>query len=206
MTGAGGQRTGEVRIRLLAPEDDRSQFACGDIELDRFFQLYAGQNQFRHHIGSTYIALSVDTIAGFVTVSPGEMTAEAVAAVLKKKLPAYPIPILRIARLAVDARFQGRGIGKLMLRAVFELALELRDRIGCSGVVADAKPGAVSFYQRLGFLPLEAARGSLAARPEPLPMFLPVKLIEKAKESRVITFEEPGAPCPALPVQQTHRE
>ncbi len=110
MTGAAGQPTGEVRIRLLAPEDNRLVFACGNIEIDRFFQLYAGQNQFRHHIGSTYIALAGDAIAGFVTVSPGEITAEAITAVLKKKLPAYPIPILRIARLAVDARFQGRGM------------------------------------------------------------------------------------------------
>lgn len=123
-------------------------------------------------------------IAGFVTVSPGEMTADAAAEILKKKLPAYPISILRIARLAVDTRFQGRGIGKLMLRAMFELALELRDRIGCTAVVADAKASAVNFYQRLGFMPLAAVRGTLVAPPEPLPMVLPIKLIEKARLGR----------------------
>ena len=100
---------------------------------------------------------------------------------MKKKLSAYPIPILRIARLAVETRFQGRGIGKLMLRAMFELALELRGRVDCAGIVVDAKAGAVSFYRRLGFMPLSAVRGTLAARPEPLPMFLPVKLIGKAR-------------------------
>jgi GNAT superfamily N-acetyltransferase len=171
----------EVRIRLLAPADNRSDFACGDIELDRFFQRYAGQNQFRHHIGSTYIAMIGDRIAGFVTVSPGEITAEALAEALKKKLPAYPIPVLRIARLAVDKRFQGQGIGKLLLRAMLDLALELRSRIGCVGVVADAKANAVSFYHGLGFMPLEVERGKIGARPEPLPMFLPLKLIERAK-------------------------
>jgi GNAT superfamily N-acetyltransferase len=178
---AAGLAKAEVTIRLLAPDDDRSHFACGDIELDRFFQRYAGQNQFRHHIGSTYIAVLDGSIAGFVTVSPGEMTADAVTEVLKKKLPAYPIPILRIARLAVDKRSQGRRIGKLMLRAMFELALELRDRIGCAGAVVDAKASAVNFYQRLGFMPLGAVRGTLAAPPEPLPMFLPIELIGKAR-------------------------
>lgn len=178
---AGETGPGGVRIRLLAADDARSQFACGDIELDRFFQRYAGQNQFRHHIGSTYVTLLDETIAGFVTVSPGELTADTIAAALKKKLPAYPIPILRIARLGVDTRFQGRGIGRLMLRAMFELALELRERVGCAGVVVDAKANVTSFYQRLGFMPLSAGRGTLAARPEPLPMFLPIKLIEKAK-------------------------
>jgi GNAT superfamily N-acetyltransferase len=181
---ATGPATGQVRIRLLAPDDARSQFDCGDIELDRFFQRYAGQNQFRHHIGSTYVAVLDGNIAGFVTVSPGELTADTVAAALKKKLPAYPIPVLRIARLAVDTRFQGRGIGRFMLRAMFELALELRDRVGCAGVVVDAKADAASFYQRLGFMPLSAGRGTLAVRPEPLPMFLPIKLIEKARAGR----------------------
>ena len=181
MAPADGRQSGEVLIRLLAPGDDRSRFASGDIELDRFFRLYAGQNQFRHHIGSTYIALAGDMIAGFMTVSPGEMSAGTASAVLKKKLPAYPIPILRIARLAVDTHFQGRGIGKLLLRAMFELALELRDRTGCAGVVADAKPGAVGFCRGLGFMLLEVVRGALGARPKPLPMLLPIKLIDMAK-------------------------
>ncbi len=131
-------------------------------------------------IGSTYVATVEERIAGLVTVSPDEMTADAITAVLKKKLPAYPIPILRIAWLAVDRRFQGRGIGKLLLRAMFKLALELRGRIGCAGVVVDAKPEAVSFCERLGFVPLRVERKPLAARPEPLPVFSPIGLIEKA--------------------------
>jgi len=184
----------EVSIRLLAPDDGRSQFACGDIELDRFFQRFAGQNQFRHHIGSTYVAAIGDRIAGFVTVSPGEMNAETIAAELKKKLPAYPIPILRIARLAVDWHFQGQGIGKLLLRAMFELALEVGDRIGWAGIVVDSKANAVSFYQRLGFMPLEARRGTLGARPEPLPMFLSIKLIQRGCSSPSNSSKEQELP------------
>ncbi len=181
MAQADNPATHEVSIRLLAPDDGRSEFACGEIELDRFLHRFAGQNQFRHHIGSTYVAVIRDRIAGFVTVSPGEMSAETIAAALKKKLPAYPIPILRIARLAVDRNFQGQGIGKLLLRAMFELALEVGGRIGCVGIVVDSKANAVSFYQRLGFMPLEARRGSLGARPEPLPLFLSIELILRAR-------------------------
>ncbi|MES9879568.1 MAG: hypothetical protein ABW185_01650 [Sedimenticola sp.] len=47
----------EIRIRRLESNGDRSGFRSGNIELDRFFQRYAGQNQFRHHIGTTYVAI-----------------------------------------------------------------------------------------------------------------------------------------------------
>jgi hypothetical protein len=45
---------------------------------------------------------------------------------------------------------------------------------GCVGVVVDAKPDAVAFYEKLGFVQLEVAAGQLGDRPEPLPMFLEV--------------------------------
>ncbi len=173
-------RSLEVRIRRLALRDDRSRFRSGNIDLDRFFQRYAGQNQFRHHIGTTYVAVQGDQVVGFVTVSTGEMVAEKLAKSLRRRLPAYPLPILRLARLAVDERFQGHGIGRLLLRATLQLALELRDRVGCIGVVVDAKPDAVTFYSSLGFKPIELISGDLGDRPEPVAMFLPIGQIAAA--------------------------
>lgn len=170
----------EVRVRRLEPRDDRTGFRSGNIDLDRFFQRYAGQNQFRHHIGTTYVAVQGDRIVGFVTVSSGEMVAKTLAKSLRRRLPAYPLPILRLARLAVDARFQGHGIGKLLLRAMLTLALEMRDRLGCIGVVVDAKPDAVAFYSSLGFTPIDLISGALGDRPEPVAMFLPIGLIAAA--------------------------
>ncbi|MCG6967557.1 MAG: GNAT family N-acetyltransferase [Chromatiaceae bacterium] len=170
----------EIRVRRLEPRDDRSGFRSGNIDLDRFFQRYAGQNQFRHHIGTTYVAVQGDQIVGFATVSSGELAAETVTKTLRRRLPAYPLPILRLARLAVDERFQGHGIGRLLLRAVLELALEIRDRVGCVGVVVDAKSDAVAFYQALGFSQMSLVSGSLGDRPEPLAMFLPIGAISAA--------------------------
>jgi len=170
----------EVRVRRLEPRDDRTEFRSGNIDLDRFFQRYAGQNQFRHHIGTTYVAVQGDRIVGFVTVSSGEMVAEKLAKSLRRRFPAYPLPILRLARLAVDERFQGRGIGRLLLRAMLILALEIRDRLGCIGIVVDAKPDAVTFYSSLGFTPIDLISGALGDRPEPVAMFLPIGQIAAA--------------------------
>ena len=169
-----------ICIRRLEPRDDRSGFHSGNIDLDRFFKRYAGQNQFRHHIGATYVAVQGNRITGFVTVSSGEMVADRLSKSLRGRLPSYPLPILRIARLAVDERYQGHGIGRLLLRAMLELALEMRDRAGCIGVVVDAKPDAVAFYSTLGFKTIELVSGSLGDRPEPDAMLLPIQQIELA--------------------------
>jgi len=170
----------EIRVRRLEPRDDRSGFRSGNIDLDRFFQRYAGQNQFRHHIGTTYVAVQGDQIVGFTNVSSGELAAEAVTKTFRRRLPAYPLPILRLARLAVDERLQGHGIGRLLLRSMLELALEMRDRVGCVGVVVDAKLDAVDFYTALGFTPMRPISGYLGDRPEPIAMFLPIREIVAA--------------------------
>jgi GNAT superfamily N-acetyltransferase len=169
--------TPDLQVRRLSKADDRGHFRCGDPDLDRFFHRYAGQNQFRHHIGTTFVAVREGPILGFVTLSPGEIAADAIDPATRGRLPDYPLPILRLARLAVDERYRGQGIGRLLLRHVFCSALELRERFGCLGVVVDAKPQVLGFYEGLGFKPLAAVRGLLGDRPEPLPMFLPTRAI-----------------------------
>lgn len=63
---------------------------------------------------------------------------------------------------------------------MLELALEMRDRIGCIGVVVDAKPDAVPFYSSLGFTAISLLGGALGDRPEPVAMFLPIGQIAAA--------------------------
>ncbi len=166
-----------IEVRLLQATDDRSSFQSGDEQLDLFFRRYAGQNQFRHHIGTTYVAVESATILGFATVTVGHVEIENLPPSLKKKLPDYPLPILRLARLAVDRSAQGRGVGNHLMRTVFSIALELREKPGCAGVVVDAKPGAESYYIRYGFVELEAVAGTLEERPTPKPMFLPLSAV-----------------------------
>jgi len=169
-----------IEVRLLRKADDRSSFRSGDEQLDLFFHGYAGQNQFRHHIGSTYVAVEAGIIAGFATVSVGHIEIEKLPSSLRRKLPDYPLPILRLARLAVDRNAQGRGVGEHLMRTVLSVAIELREKLGCVGVVVDAKPGARSYYSRFGFVELEVIEGALEERPAPRPMFLPVASIAQA--------------------------
>jgi GNAT superfamily N-acetyltransferase len=169
-----------IEIRLLEKADHRKSFRSGDTDLDSFFQKYAWQNQFRHHVGNTYVAVQQAKILGFMTVAPGDIEIERLPSDLKKTLPRYPIPVLRLARLAVSEDAQCRGVGKRLMRAAFAMTIELRERLGCAGVVVDAKRNAESFYSSLGFEPLEVIAGQIEEKPAPKPMFLPIREIEAA--------------------------
>ena len=163
-----------IAVRQLRAEDNRTEFRSGDIDLDRFFQRYAGQNQFRHHIGTTYVAVEGELVLGFATVAPSEIKVERIPSARPKRLPKYPMPVPRLARLAVDERAQGRGIGRILLKAVFLLAKKMSKDYGCVGIVVDAKPGATAFNERYGFVEFSTLKGQLGDRPQPRPMFLEI--------------------------------
>jgi GNAT superfamily N-acetyltransferase len=171
-----------VELRPLARDDDRNGFSCGHADLDRFFQHYAGQNQFKLHLAVTYVAVAGGRIVGFATVAASSVErAKVPDARLRRRMPDYPLPVLRLGRLGVDLRAQKLGIGKALLAYVLDLALQQRDTLGCVGVVTDAKPEAVGYYQKLGFVKLDGVReGALAS--EPSPMFLPIESVAAAVE------------------------
>lgn len=169
-----------IEIRALREADDRTSFRSGDPDLDRFFHRFAGQNQFRHHLGVTYVAVEDRRILGFATVAPGHVEIAGLPSAARAKLPRYPLPVLRLARLAVDASATGAGLGKALLRFVLELAARMADDFGCVGVIVDAKRGAVDFYAKHGFIPVEAVEGQAEARPRPMPMFLATRAIKAA--------------------------
>src|SRR6266511_1813384 len=110
-----------MEIRALRPTDDRSTFQSGDEALDRFFHRFAGQNQFRHYVGVTYVAIDARRVLGFATVAPRHIDIEALPAPARKKLPRYPVPVLGLARLAVDKSARSMGLGAQLLRFVNQL-------------------------------------------------------------------------------------
>ncbi len=166
----------KVDIRALEPKDNRKSFDCGDEALNLYFHQYAGQNQFRHHVGVSYVAVADQNVLGFATVTPATLDATGLPG---KRLPNFPIPVLRIARLAVDRRFKREGVGKALLRFCFSLAWQMQREYGCVGVLVDAKPDAAPFYSRLGFEEVELVAGGSHVRPRPTPMYLPLGSIPK---------------------------
>ncbi|HEX3775727.1 MAG TPA: GNAT family N-acetyltransferase [Polyangiaceae bacterium] len=169
-----------MEIRSLSPSDDRSAFESGDELLDRFFRQYAGQNQFRHYLGVTYVAIEARRILGFVTVAPGQLEIDALPAAARKKIPRHPLPVLRLARLAVERAVQHQGLGRTLLRFTLGLATKMAADYGCAGVVIDAKPNALAFYEKYGFVAFDALEGRSEARPRTTTMFLAMRAITAA--------------------------
>ena len=168
-----------VEIRPPRESDDRGSFSSGDAALDLYFHRYAGQNQFRHHVGVTYVATDGTRIFGFLTVAPAMLEADALPT--GRRMPPYPIPVLRVARLAIDAGAQGTRLGEALLRHALELAERMRDELGCVGVLVDSKFSAVGFYESFGFVALGVLEGAARQMPPPRPMYLPLGAIPRPR-------------------------
>jgi len=117
---------------------------------------------------------------GFITISSGSLKREDLPQKQKKRLPSYPLPILRISRLGVDKRYKGLGIGKELLKAMFKLSLEQKEMFRCVGVVVDAKDEAVKFYKKLGFIEIDIDKGLSRHYPKQSSMFLSIKSVKDA--------------------------
>lgn len=139
------------RIEQLVKQD-RSYFDCGTSVLNDYLQKRAGQEQ-RKNFSTCYLAIcnQSDTVAGFYTLSASSIALVDLPETTKRMLPRYAdVPVARLGRLAVDLRFQGRGLGESLLYNA--IGRVLRSGIGCYAIVVDAKDEqAISFYRHAGF-------------------------------------------------------
>lgn len=163
------------RLELLGAGHERSSFRCGDEALDRYFQTQVTQDV-RRRVANCFVAVEADTgrIAAYYTISAASIPLIDLGADEAKRLPRYPtIPAVRIGRLAVDERFQGRGLGAVL--PADAASRTLKGDAAAFALLVDAKnDGAVRFYERFGFrrlisrprslyLPVETARKALPA-------------------------------------------
>ena len=171
----------KIEIRKLEKRDRRQTFRSGEIEIDRFFVKFAGQNQFKHKIGNSYVAVDTasGTVLGYATIAVGSMNIEGLEIEEFKKFPHYPLPIVRIARLGVDERFQSQGIGRKLMQKMLYLSIEIEELVGCVGIFVDAKEDAVAFYEKYGFQITPVLNGELAVKPTQTLMYLSMRTIHK---------------------------
>jgi GNAT superfamily N-acetyltransferase len=158
-------------ITGLAREHDRQDFDCGESALNTFLQRFARQ-QADKDFNRSYVAVAEGElrIRGYYAISTASIDFQNWSPALR--LPRYPVPVVRIGRLAVDVREQGNGVGIALLRHAMQLAASTAEKIGLYAVVVDAKnEAAVAFYAKYGFQ---------CFADQDLSMFLTTQLIRSA--------------------------
>lgn len=131
-------------------------FACGNDVLAHYLTRQASQDV-RRRTATVVVAHDSgrDAVAGYYTISAYGIALSGLPPELQKRLPRYPVvPSVLIGRLAVDIRYQGQGLGGLLLVDAISRAADLD--VAVWGVVVDAiDASAASFYERFGFISLK---------------------------------------------------
>ncbi|MBQ0050457.1 MAG: GNAT family N-acetyltransferase [Treponema sp.] len=140
-----------VSIKEIPSKSFLKKFDCEIEALNEFLSRYALKNN-ELGIGKTFVALDEkNQIAGYFTLATAQVAYEEIPENFKGKLPKYPIPALRIARLAVSKDFKGTGVGKWLLAQAFIKVIQVADVTGLYFIIVDAKETSKTFYEHYGF-------------------------------------------------------
>jgi len=135
---------------LEAAHDCRG-FDSGEAEIDLYLRRHALPNHQRG-ISKTFVAVLPEqplAVVGYYTVAPAQVPFSSLPPVLHSKLPRYPIPGFRLARLGVTRAYQGQGLGKDLVFAAGARTLEASTGVGGILMVIDAMTDElVGWYQR----------------------------------------------------------
>jgi len=144
-----------LRITLLdTRQHDRAGFVCGITALDDYLRQRAGQHQ-RDGIATIHVLMD-DTqpsyILGYCALSAAQLYLHELNATDRKRLPAWPVPAMRMGRLAIATTEQGKGYGKVLVGHAVNLARSVRQTMGVRVLIVDAKDETTAaFYQGYGF-------------------------------------------------------
>jgi GNAT superfamily N-acetyltransferase len=153
---------------------DRDTFDCGEEALNEFLRRYARKS---HELGGAKTFLAIDdaddkTILGFYSLSPASVNYARTPDIIRRGLARHNVPGFRLARLAVDRRLQGRGLGGQLLLAAGRRCLLAAAEVGGVVLLIDAKTERVAgWYASYGAIPLMDA---------PLTLLLPLATIANA--------------------------
>jgi len=156
----------------LERKHPRKTFDCGDPVLNAWLAQYSVQAQ-KKGSSKSYVSLDEnEEIAGFYSLVYGQVERELAPEEITKGMPKHPIPLLIVARLAVDQKCQGLGLGKSLLRDAMVRAISAAEIAGLRAVVVHAKhEEAAQFYEHFGFL---------SSLDDPLILMLPIQKIAEA--------------------------
>lgn len=137
--------------RLLTTNDSVGEFSSGSEPLD-FWLREKARLASHSNTAKVYVLTGESGLVGYFALAASSALREELPRSLRRDMPRHRIPMILLARLAVDSRFQGRGVGTALVSSALAIAINVSGQIGAIGLATNAKDqGAKSFYSSLGF-------------------------------------------------------
>ena len=143
----------------LSSLHNRNDFSCGNDMLDNYLKLQANQD-IKRKLTACFVLIenNSDIIQGYYTLSNNSIPLNDIPTKIQKRLPSSytSIPTILIGRLAIEKKFQGKGIGKILLIDALNRCYEISKNIGSFAVIVDPiDESAENFYNKYGFIKLQ---------------------------------------------------
>jgi GNAT superfamily N-acetyltransferase len=143
------------RPEPIGAEHQVAPFDCGAPALNAFLCRHALGN---HQSGTakTYVATTHRRIVvGYYSLAASQILHAEAPARLQRGAPRHPVPVVLLARLAVDRAWQGQGLGSGLLKDAILRVLAAAEGVGVRALLVHAKDEAArAFYERYDFAPL----------------------------------------------------
>lgn len=145
--------SGYEPVRKLDTADAATTFGCGQPALNQFLQRYALLNQ-KANSAQTYVCCKKGEVAGFYSLAVGSVEPAVAPERITRGLARHPVPVMILARLAVDRSHQGAGLGAALLKDALLRTLQAADIAGIRTLIVHAKDDAARlWYEKWGFEP-----------------------------------------------------
>jgi GNAT superfamily N-acetyltransferase len=153
-------------VRKLSGSDISDTFDCGQLELNQFLQRFALVNQ-KSNSAQTYVSCHTGAVVGFYSLAVGSVDPANATSRVVKGVPRHPVPVMILARLAVDLKHQRVGLGKALLKDALLRTTQAADIAGIRALLVHAKDDAArQWYLNWEFEPSAS---------DPLHLFLLMK-------------------------------
>ncbi len=144
---------GYAPVRKLAVADHVDALDCGQAALNQFLRRYALVSQ-KANSAQTYVCCQGEVVVGFYSLAVGSVEPEAAPSRVMKGLARHPVPVMILARLAVDKAHQRKGLGQALLKDALLRTAQAADIAGIRCLLVHAKDDAARrWYESWEFEP-----------------------------------------------------
>ena len=139
----------KLEIVSYTERHDVSHFECRTPDLNAFLKEDAFKNQ-EELISKTYLCYLFNQLVGYITLTTDIIKKEEVRGEERIDVPYKEYPAIKIARLAVDKKYERKGVGGFLLLVAVGKAFKISDEVGCRFITVDSKQDSIGFYEKRG--------------------------------------------------------